>query len=369
MELTKDLAYSELQQILRDKVLLVVGTGASMALDHRFGMEALSSELLKKIPGRINGSDEAKKQWEVVAKKLEEGIDLESALKETNDKFLIKKIVRVSGDFLAKLDKKYKLQILNDELEVPVGHFITKLTNGLPESGPVLDIITLNYDLLIEHCCDQLKIAYTTGFVGGIRKYPDWNKAEKQMVYKKIIPRGKKKLKVKRIHRHLRLYKVHGSLNWFKKNDDKIEDNSLVYSNLGASAMERFIITPGNSKYRRAFDNFDCFKRVDDVVPLNKAFIFIGYGFNDEHLQKRIKKELLEKKKQGIIITKQLSPNAEKFLHESDKLWAIYHSSDKYGDVDEEDTLIYNRAFERPLIIRNQSIWDVKNFSKEVLGE
>ena len=50
-ELTVDLAYRELQQILQDKVLLVVGTGASMALDRRFGMGALSKKPKKKIPG------------------------------------------------------------------------------------------------------------------------------------------------------------------------------------------------------------------------------------------------------------------------------------------------------------------------------
>ena len=45
-ELTVDLAYTELQQILQDKVLLVVGTG-----DKQFGMGALSKKLKKKIPG------------------------------------------------------------------------------------------------------------------------------------------------------------------------------------------------------------------------------------------------------------------------------------------------------------------------------
>jgi hypothetical protein len=43
MELTKDLAYSGLQQILRDKVLLVIGTGASMALDRRYKLKILKS--------------------------------------------------------------------------------------------------------------------------------------------------------------------------------------------------------------------------------------------------------------------------------------------------------------------------------------
>jgi hypothetical protein len=149
-ELTIETAYKELQQILDEKVLLVVGTGASMAVDIRFGMGALSEELLKKIPNQIKSNNNSEKQWQQVAGKLQNDIDLESALKETNDNFLIKKIVQVTGDFVAELDKTYKLEILENKIEVPIGTFIRQLFfNGLPEHDPVLDIITPNYDLLI----------------------------------------------------------------------------------------------------------------------------------------------------------------------------------------------------------------------------
>ncbi|MCU0286749.1 MAG: hypothetical protein MUF15_10145 [Acidobacteria bacterium] len=53
MELTKGLAFDALQKIFKKKFLLIIGTGASCALDHRFGMPALAKELKEKIPGEI----------------------------------------------------------------------------------------------------------------------------------------------------------------------------------------------------------------------------------------------------------------------------------------------------------------------------
>lgn len=368
-ELTIDTAYKELQQILNEKVLLVVGTGASMAVDIRFGMGALSEELLKKIPCQIESNDKSKIQWQKVADKLQNGIDLESALKETNNKFLIKKIVRVSGDFVAELDKVYKLEILDNKIEVPIGTFIRKLFNGLPEHDPVLDIITPNYDLLIEHCCDQYKIPYITGFYGGIKKHENWEEASNQMLYIKSVLKGKKKNREPRTKKHIQLHKVHGSLNWFYNGSEKFEDNSLTYHNFSNNtSIERFIITPGDSKYQKALLNaFDSFLNANEAVKGEGAFVFVGYGFNDDHIQNKIVSEILNEKKPGIIITKGLSGNAENLLTHSEKLWAVYHISKKYDQVSENDSLIYNKEFDKPLHIQNKSLWKIQEFSREIL--
>jgi signal peptidase I len=370
-ELTIDTAYKELQQILNEKVLLVVGTGASMAVDIRFGMNALSDELFKKIPCQIESNDKSKIQWQKVADKLQNGIDLESALKEVNDKFLIKKVVRVTGDFVAELDKVYKLEILDNKIEVPIGTFIRKLFKGLREYAPVLDIITPNYDLLIEHCCDQYKIPYITGFYGGIKKHENWEEASNQMLYIKPVPNGKKINKKLRTKKHIQLHKVHGSLNWFYNGSDKFEDNSLTYSSSGKnSSIERFIITPGDSKYQKAFLNaFDSFANANEAVKGEGAFVFVGYGFNDDHIQNKIVSEILDEEKPGMIITKGLSGNAEKLLARSENLWAVYHISKKYGKVIEDDSLIYNKEFDKPLTIKNKSLWRIEEFSREILGE
>lgn len=365
-ELTKDEAYKELQGILREKVLLVVGTGASMALDTKFGMWALSEELRDDLPKQIEDNDEAKAQWGKVETRLKKDGNLEAALEEADNKFLRKTIVRVSGNFLAELDEKTKLKILNDDTGVPIGPFIQKLVNGLPEHDPALDIITPNYDLLIEHGCDKLKIPYIDGFYGGIKKYQDWEKAERQMFYNTYIPWGKKKRKVEREKKHIRLHKVHGSLNWFRKGDETFEDNSILYKPCtDNTSYERIIITPGVSKFREAFmRTFNSFARANEAISRGETIVYIGYGFNDDHINK-----LLEKKNRGIIITKVLSGNAKALLDKSDDLWAVCHTMLGENEAEENHTLIYNKAYQRPLIIKDSKIWDIEKFSKEVLGE
>lgn len=71
-ELTIDLAFRELQHIFKPIVLLIVGTGAAMAMDKQFGMEALANELLA-YDSLIHFN-----QWETVKCKLENGENLET---------------------------------------------------------------------------------------------------------------------------------------------------------------------------------------------------------------------------------------------------------------------------------------------------
>jgi hypothetical protein len=190
------------------------------------------------------------------------------------------------------------------------------------------------------------------------------------MAYIKPIPRGRKILKVERKKKHIRLHKVHGSLNWFKNKKGIFEDNTLVYENDGGRLkIERLIITPGDSKYEKAFlDHFERFRRADEAISGEGAFVFVGYGFNDDHIQRGIEKELIENKRAGVIITKELSKNAENLLNKSDKLWAVYQSSQNDGNGNENDTFIHNKAYNRPLTKKKSSIWDIQEFSREVLG-
>ena len=371
MKLTKDFAYMELQKIMKEKVLLVVGTGASMALDPRFGMGALRDELCNKIPDKISHDRDAVDQWEKVLYVLNNNGDLESALNEVKNKILISTVIRVTGDFVAGLEIEYKSKILNGNIEIPIGHFLQKLSDGLPEYDPVLDIITPNYDLLLEYCCDTHEIPYITGFWGGIQKQYNWEESIQQMIHTKDIPRGKRILKIERTRRHIRIHKVHGSLNWFKKGDKIFEDNTLVYTRQDeASTIERFIITPGKSKYEKAFlSNFNLFANANQAVSGERGFIFVGYGFNDDHIQQNIKKEIIEKKKAGIIITKELTRKADDLLKKSNNLWAVYQKRKDEDDKKGTSTYIYNQAYDKPLIIENSNIWNIKCFSREVLGD
>ncbi len=370
MELTIDSAYKALQDIFRKKVLLIVGSGASCILDVRFGMTALAEELKKKIPGIISGNDEALQQWRSVEHKLDNGDDLETALEtalketnnERNNEYLLKFIIRVTGNFIAALDKENKLKIMRGE-EPPLEKLIRTVNDGLPESNPVLDIITSNYDLLIEHTCDKLKIPYCTGFVGGTRKHYDWHSAVEEMVYIKSQVKAKRKVEVKRIKKHVRLHKVHGSIDRFGEGTQGYEDNSLVYDDPCDDI--RGIITPGYTKYKKASTYYrDFFTHADEAIQCAGAYVFVGYGFNDIQIELKIKEELEKKEKPGVIITKELSSNANDWLKKMKNLWAVYQDSSAGND---SNSCIANRRFKEPLSIPGSNIWQIDIFTKEVL--
>ncbi len=364
MELTKDSAYKALQAIFKKKILLIIGTGASCILDRRFGMPALAEELKAKVPSKLSGNNEAEKQWKTVETRLDKKKDLESSLNGIDNEFLLETIIRVTVNFVAMVDKENKLKIMNGEIP-PLEKIIKAVKEGLPESDPVLDIITSNYDLLIEHTCDKLKIPYCTGFVGGIQKYYDWDRATKEMIYIKPFIKSKKVQEVKRIRKHIRLHKVHGSINWFRKDNSYLEDNSLLCSE-NITGIKRWIITPGDTKYREAFiHNREIFAHADEVIPGVKAYIFVGYGFNDEQIEKKIKYELIENEKPGIIITKGLSSNAEKLLGKAKNLWAVYQDQDIKNSP---HSCIENGQYEKPFKVENSRIWQIDMFMKEIIS-
>jgi hypothetical protein len=85
--------------------------------------------------------------------------------------------------------------------------------------------------------------------------------------------------------RHIRLYKLHGSLSWF-------EDNSEFCEQKPASEPMRapLIIYPSRLKYadsiRPPFDFL--FREFADAVSKAGLLICIGYSFGDQHLNQLI---------------------------------------------------------------------------------
>ncbi|HLP48142.1 MAG TPA: SIR2 family protein [Candidatus Deferrimicrobium sp.] len=361
MELTSALAFDALQKIFNSKkFLLIIGTGASCALDHRFGMPALAKELKDKVPGEISTKTPAMVQWKEVEQKLDNGKDLETSLNGINDEKLLAAIIQVTGNFIAKLDKENKIKIASGEKEPPLEKLIRARLEGLPPNDPTMDIITPNYDLLIEHTCDKLKIPYCTGFKGGIRRHYDWERAEEELAYIKSHNKGKKKAETKHLRKHVRLHKVHGSINRFGEGIHGVEDNSLVYEL--SSCIGRGIITPGDTKNEKIATDFrEFFSHADESIARAEAYIFVGYGFNDVPIETKIKNELEKKDKHVVVITKEFLKKSEDWLNKKN-LWAVYQDK-----ADESNSIIKNEQYNNPLIIKKSSIWRIDEFAKEVL--
>ena len=138
-----------------------------------------------------------------------------------------------------------------------------------------LEIFTVNYDLLIETGLERLRVPYFDGFVGTLR-------ARFQTELVEALPSQEGFWLPEFL---VRLWKLHGSVNWVWDSDQIIRLGQPVTVDLAAA------IYPSDTKY-------DETRRVPFVVlhdRLRRAFhqaetlvIIAGYSFSDAHLNEVI---------------------------------------------------------------------------------
>jgi len=193
-ELTQEIAVDALRNFFREKPLVIFGTGISCAIDNRFGMAALTDVLVQNV-GKVCSSKEQQDEWNAVELAIQSGKDLESSLDNVTDKELLKHIITITSCFVASVDHEYALKIANCEVAWPATKLLKKLVDSLPEGDRALNIITPNYDMLLEYACDCDDIPYTNGFTGGVERRLDWSCALRSLSRPEpVMVRGKLKI-------------------------------------------------------------------------------------------------------------------------------------------------------------------------------
>ena len=157
---------------------------------------------------------------------------------------------------------------------------------------------------------------------------------------------------------HVKLFKVHGSIDWYDFNNNIVSDISLIEN--GKYKDKRLIILPGDRKYSEAFHEpyRELIQKADNSLRSGRSFLMIGYGFNDDHLQEILVKRLVEDEKHGIIITKKLSEKAKELLSDCPNLWGVSQKN--------SSTMIRNKDTEHE--ISNMELWRIDEFVREILG-
>jgi hypothetical protein len=133
-----------------------------------------------------------------------------------------------------------------------------------------IEVFTTNYDLLLEEAFEDLTIPYFDGFVGSRQSFFDLRAVEDSLIPKHWT----------------RLWKIHGSINWFQKENREVYRSSLTKDN-----GDSFLIYPSHLKYEQSrkmpylalIDQLNRFLRLP-----NSLMILSGYSFNDEHLNDTI---------------------------------------------------------------------------------
>lgn len=360
--LTEEVAINSIRDFFRDKPFVFLGTGMSCALDPRFGMPALKDELSQDVVPDPQISEQVQ-QWTRVVESLQNGGNLESALDNVTDPALLRKITFATGRFVSSVDREYALKIAKGEVTWPATGFFKRLVDTLPEGDRILHVLTPNYDTLFEHACDAAGVHYTSGFCGGVERRADWDAVDQSLLLReRVFQRGQLKTVYKH-RKHVRLYKVHGSLNFFFHRNAVVENNAWMWD--APDFSNRVMITPGLSKYQ-ILQNYrqELLKYADAAIDKANHFLFLGYGFNDQHLEAYIKRKLITQGCKGLIVTRDSNPRIESLLAGAENLWLVCKAQEDQA----EGTRIFNKHFAGWLYLPGRKLWDIEAFTAEILG-
>lgn len=334
-----------LQGFFADGLVTIVGSGLSCA-EGLPGMGALAGRLLAEVPKSVLPTDQA--AWDEVAAQLVAGTGLEAALHTvTVSTELDKAIACATADYIAEEEAKVLADCLTNGRELRFSRLLPHLSASASKQ---VEVVTTNYDRLIEFAAEWGDWGVDTGFVG--RLWGHHKPLESKMAFvEKLVSKGKHP--TLQYRNRVRLYKPHGSLNWFQST------HGPVCSALPLPG-QRLLITPGAGKYRLGYEQpFDSHREgANTAVDRAQALLCIGYGFNDDHLQTHITPRL----KAGvpaILLTHSMTPAAEDVVQCSANVIALAHSNNPKG------TVVITQTGQE--VLPDKQWWDLEHFIKEVL--
>jgi len=359
--LTEEIAFKALGEFFRDKPFVFFGTGMSCAIDSCFGMPALKDALLSEISDSSLSGQELE-EWKAVRNDIANGMDLESAMDQVSTESLLHRITSTSAQFMVEQDRKYAHEIAEGRVSWPAGALLQKLVDTLPAGDPVLHVLTPNYDLLFEYQMDVRGVEYANGFHGCVQRRLNWNLAALDTYSVATNLMGRRLRNMAKPRKHARLYKVHGSLSYFFHKNAVVENNAWIWQ--PPPSIQRVMITPGRSKFA-VLQRFrqELQGPADTAINTASQFLFLGYGFNDVHLEEYIRRKLVTQKSLAMVITRDSNARIDSLAHEAEQMWVV--SRDPTGGG--PGTRIFNGAFDAPLVLHGRELWKVDEFTSQIL--
>ena len=190
----------------------------------------------------------------------------------------------------------------------PCGHhaLVGKLVARDPTLGRA-HLFTVNYDLLWEAAADDLRVRYSTGFIGTVAPQFDSSAYALDLYYPGDVAEGR----VQRFDKFFHLYKLHGSVDWRRASHSQLlradaqtlprwtdwqgRSRSDKLDFLRGDTEDVVAILPTESKYLQSIGMpyAHLFRALDSHLKTAQTFFLIlGYGFGDEHINRIIDEAL-----------------------------------------------------------------------------
>ena len=319
---------------------IIVGTGLSLVYGVP-GMKELAVHLSKKFEQSSN--EYLKQLWEKYSEKIKVN-GLEAGLANVTENELVEAIKPITAQFILENEEKLHETIYRNN----TGFYklLQYLKGTVSVDKRIIDIMTPNYDRIIEIVCDRLGIGVITGFDGSL--YGQFNR--------NLL---KKPAEIYNCRNHVwvRLYKPHGSINWINNSGKEYLTNDYQILKNNAEHIE--IVAPGSSKYKVGMINntFRCMREEFNELldPRDSYSLFIyGYGFNDAHFDTALFDSF---QKNVLILARDVKLDITKKAMETKNITIYYHENDK-------EYMIYrSQKYEIDL-----PVWDINTFADIFIG-
>ncbi len=320
--------------------LIILGSGASVPF-RLPSMWTLGEHLKNNLS--FTDHDDIK-QFEEFKATLDKLKDLETTLLQIQLRpNVLEKVIFETWTLVNKHDIDAFENILQGTMEFPLADLMTHLLSAAQSK---VSIVTTNYDRLAEYAASFSNAFICTGFsqnfVGHFSKGIHMQDLTKLKGYKGQV----------------NIWKVHGSLDWFKSREET--DRHLPYRASIPNNHKPLIVTPGLSKYYETqLEPFrTIFTEADNEIEKAQSFLCIGYGFNDIHVQPKLIAQI-KSGKPIIVITKELTPKTKQSIIDAKcKQYILLE------EANGKDTRVYSSAFDGEMIIPDVNYWTLSEYLK-----
>lgn len=222
-------------------------------------------------------------------------------IRELTGEVATKDYIGVTGDAAKKLDREICIKIYNIIVEK---ERVACLENtkkffawlSILNRDFSKEVFTTNYDLIIEKSLEASHIPYFDGFVGSYEPF-FWQESIDKLVTKDDLTQN-----------WIRLWKIHGSLSWFWKEDAKSKTPKIV--RIGKiekieDENDELVIYPSKEKYdsSRKQPFIAYFDRLKNYLLNGELlFIFTGYSFSDQHINEIIFNCLRQNNRLSVLV-------------------------------------------------------------------
>ncbi|RZM21894.1 MAG: SIR2 family protein, partial [Pedobacter sp.] len=237
-------------------------------------------------------------------------------------------------------------KIIADPNGFPLLRFIQYL---LSTADKKLTIVTTNYDRLGEYAASLAKAVICTGY------------AQNYMGHFSAQIHTNKFSAARGFNGQVDIWKVHGSLDWFKNAQD--ENFQLPLRHKKPEGFTPLIVTPGLSKYSETHMEpyRTIFAQADNAIAEANGFFCLGYGFNDAHVQPKLIAEI-KNNKPIVVLTKQLTPKTKQSIIDNGcKNYILFEEAPDGG------TQVFSSSF-GDFIIPGQSTWVLEEYLKLIIS-